>query len=158
MWILLDRRSAGLLPIVIWVAGLEKRRLIEAISTLQHLTAVGEPRDNGGMPMISRGFVHQVQLRQEVDQAKKAIAESIAKAFDTVDVQFTLETDSSGEPAIFFSILLTPYGSEESRLAEVTGRVATTLFDTIQPYNQWGLQSYFNFTSDPAHYGNPEWM
>ena len=149
----MDRRSAGLLPIVIWVAGLEKRRLIEAISTLQHLTAVGEPRDNGGMPMISRGFVHQVQLRQEVDQAKKALDRREVR-----DVQFTLETDSSGEPAIFFSILLTPYGSEESRLAEVTGRVATTLFDTIQPYNQWGLQSYFNFTSDPAHYGNPEWM
>lgn len=105
------------------------------------------------MPTISRGFVHQAQLRDEVDQAKRALDPREVR-----DVQFTLETDSSGEPAIFFSILLTPYGSKESRLAEVTGRVATTLFDTIQPYNRWGLQPYFNFTSDPAHYGDPEWM
>ena len=104
------------------------------------------------MPTIARGFVHQVQLMDEFEQAKKALDPREVR-----DVQFILETDSSGEPAISFSILLTPYGSKESRLAEVTGRVAATLFDKIQPYNRWGLQPYFNFTSDPAHFGNPEW-
>jgi len=104
------------------------------------------------MPTISRGFVHQGQLRDEVAQAAKALDPSEVR-----DVQFSLGTDSSGEPSIFFGILLTTYGSQESRLAEVTGRVATTLFDKIQPYNRWGLQPYFNFTSDQAHYGNTEW-
>jgi excinuclease UvrABC ATPase subunit len=32
----------------------------------------------------------------------------------------------------------------------------TTHFDNIQPYNRWGLQSYFDFTSDQAQYGNTE--
>jgi hypothetical protein len=104
------------------------------------------------MPTISRGFVHQAQLRDEVAQAAKALDPSEVR-----DVQFSLGTDSSGEPSIFFEILLTTYGSKESRLAEVTGRVATTLFEKIQPYNRWGLQPYFNFTSDQAHYGNTEW-
>ena len=77
---------------------------------------------------------------------------------EVLDVRFTLGSDSSGEPSIFFGILLTPYASHQSRLAGVTGRVATVLFDQLQPYNRWGLQPYFNFTSDPAHFRNPGWM
>jgi hypothetical protein len=103
--------------------------------------------------MVSRGFVHQAQLRKEVAKAAKAL-----DAREVRDVQFSLGTDSSGEPAIFFGILLTAYGSQESRLADVTGRVATTLFDTIQPYNRWGLQPYFSYTSDQTHYANPDWI
>ena len=110
-------------------------------------------RDNGDMPTISSGFVHQAQLGDEVAQAAKSLA-----SLDVRDVQFRLGTDSSGERAIFFGILLTPYGSQESRLAEGTGRVAATLFDKLQPYNRWGLQSYFNFTNDRAHYGENEWI
>jgi len=105
------------------------------------------------MPTISRGFVDQGQLRDEVAQAARAL-----EAGEVRDVQFSLGNDSSGEPAIFFGILLTPYGSQESRLAEVTGRVAAALFDRIQPYNRWGLQPYFNFTSDQAHYSENEWI
>lgn len=105
------------------------------------------------MPTISRGFVHQAELRKEVAAATKAL-----DAHEVLDVQFTLGTDSGGEPAIFFGILLTPYGSRESRLADVTGRVATALFDTLQPYNRWGLQAYFSFTSDRTHYANPDWI
>ena len=103
------------------------------------------------MPTISRGFVDQGQLKDEVARAARALDPGEVR-----EVRFSLGTDSSGEPAIFFAILLTPYGSQEYRLAEVTGRVATTLFDNIQPYNQWGLQSYFDFTSDKAQYGNTE--
>ena len=117
----------------------------------QDLIARSESRDNGRMPTISRGFVHQGQLRDKVAQTARALNRREVR-----DVQFSLGTDSSGEPAIFFGILLTPYGSHESRLAEVTGRVTTMLFDEIQPYNLWGLQPYFNFTSDRANYGNTE--
>jgi hypothetical protein len=105
------------------------------------------------MPIIARGFVNQTELENEVSKAAKALDTGEVR-----DVQFSLGTDSSGEPAIFFGILLTPYASQDSRLADVSGRVATLLFDTIQPYNRWGLQPYFNFTSDRTHYGNPDWV
>src|SRR5258708_3386350 len=105
------------------------------------------------MPTISRGFVQQAQLRDEVVQAKKVLDPREVR-----DVAFSLGTDCGGEPAVFFGILLTPRGSQESRLAEITGRVATTLFDRIQPYNRWGLQAYFSFTSDQTLYRNPDWM
>ena len=74
------------------------------------------------------------------------------------DVRFTLGPDADGEPSIFFAILLAPYAIHASRFAGVTGSVTTTLFDELQPFNRWGLQPYFNFTSDPAHFKNPGWM
>jgi hypothetical protein len=116
-----------------------------------------QTRDNRGMPRVPSGFVHQGQLAD-------AVAEAVAEAAKTLDdrevrnVRFTLGPDANGEPSIFFGILLTAYATHASRFADVTGRVATALFDQLQPYNRWGLQPYFNFTSDPAHFRNPGWM
>jgi len=102
---------------------------------------------------VPTGYVNQAELTD-------AVAE-VTKALDSREVRylrFTLGPDPDGEPSIFFGILLTQYASHQSRLAEVTGRVSTVLFDRLQHYNHWGLQSYFNFTSDPAHFRNPGWM
>jgi hypothetical protein len=99
------------------------------------------------------GFVNQTELEDAVAQAAQAL-----DSREVRDVRFTLGSDSSGEPSIFFGILLTPYASQGSRLPEVTGRVSTALFDRLQPYNHWGLQAYFNFTSDQKHFRNPGWM
>jgi len=102
---------------------------------------------------VPTGFVSQAELRDAVAQAAKAL-----DSREVRDVRFTLGSDASGEPSIFFGILLTLYASHQSRLADVTGRVTTALFDQLQPYNHWGLQPYFNFTSDQAHFRNPGWM
>ena len=85
-------------------------------------------------------------------------AAKLLDAREVRQVRFTLGPDADGEPSIFFGILLTPYATHPSRFANVTGRVTTTLFDELQPFNRWGLQPYFNFTSDPAHFKNPGWM
>lgn len=105
---------------------------------------VPQARDNKCVPITSRGFVHQGEFRSDVAKAKKALDPREVR-----DVHFRLGVDSGGEPAVFFEIVLTSYGSRESRLAEVTGRVAATLFDEIQPYNRWGLQPYFSFSDQP---------
>ena len=102
---------------------------------------------------VRNGLVNQAGLKDAVSKAKATLDPREVR-----DIRFTLGSDSSGEPSIFFGILLTPYGSHQSRLADVTGRVATVLFDQLQPYNRWGLQPYFNFTSDQAHFRNPGWM
>src|SRR5262249_54052740 len=46
--------------------------------------------------------------------------------------------------------------SRESRLAEVTDRERTTLFERIQPYNRWGLQAYYDFSGSRAFLRDPE--
>lgn len=85
-------------------------------------------------------------------------AAKLLDAREVRDVRFTLGPDADGEPSIFFGILLTPYAIQPSRFADVTERVATKLFDELQPFNRWGLQPYFNFTSDPAHFRKSGWM
>jgi hypothetical protein len=102
---------------------------------------------------VPTGFVNQAQLGEAVSEAAKLL-----DAREVRQVRFTLGPDADGEPSIFFGILLTPYATHPSRFANVTGRVTTTLFDELQPFNRWGLQPYFNFTSDPAHFKNPGWM
>jgi hypothetical protein len=109
-------------------------------------------RDNGPV-YLPTGFVNQVELGDAVANATKAL-----DSREVRDVRFSLGSDAGGEPAIFFGILLTPYASNHSRLAHVTGKITTALFDRLQPYNRWGLQSYFNFTSDPAHFNDSGWM
>jgi hypothetical protein len=98
-------------------------------------------------------FVHQAQISEAVAQAR-----NILDPREVRDVRFTLGQDAGGEPAIFFGILLTPQASHPAKIGMVTGRVATTLLDELQPYNSWGLQPYFNFTSDPLNFQNPAWM
>jgi hypothetical protein len=109
-------------------------------------------RDNGFVP-VPIGYVNQAQLEQAVSEAAQAL-----DAREVREVRFTLGPDPDGEPSIFFGVLLTPYAIQASRFADVTRRVTTALFDRLQPYNRWGLQSYFNFTSDLAHFGKPGWM
>lgn len=102
---------------------------------------------------VRTGFVDQGHLGSAVAEAAKGL-----DAREVREVRYTLGADADGEPSIFFAVLLTPFAVHASRFADVTGRVATTLFDQLQPYNRWGLQPYFNFTSDPAHFRNPGWM
>jgi hypothetical protein len=102
---------------------------------------------------VRTGVVDQEKLEEAVS--------AVAKLLDTREVRrirFTLGPNVHGEPSIFFAILLTPYATNDSRFADVTGRVTTTLFDELQPFNRWGLQSYFNFTANPSHFKDPRWM
>ncbi|MBZ5624547.1 MAG: hypothetical protein LAQ69_38480 [Acidobacteriia bacterium] len=63
-------------------------------------------------------------------------------------VRYSIGVDSSGESSIFFRILLSDAASQESRLGDVTTRIATILFDAINPYENWGVFPYFNFRSE----------
>ena len=99
------------------------------------------------------GYVDQAQLERDVAQAANGLA-----AREVSNVRFTIGANANGEPSIFFAVLLTPYGAHASRLADVTARATTWLFEHLQPYNRWGLLPYFNFTSNQAHFRDPGWM
>lgn len=108
------------------------------------------------MPIVPAGSVHQTQLAKEVD---KAIRKLRKLTKETVRVNYSLGTDSTDEPAIFFRIVLTDAASREDKLAEVTGRIATILFDEIRPYENWRLLPYLSFRSksEQEKRNDPEW-
>jgi hypothetical protein len=91
--------------------------------------------------MVPSGFVHQSQLDAEI---KNAIGKLGPEA---VHVAYNLGADSTGEPSIFFRIVLDDAATREDTLTEVTGRIADILFDEVRPIENWGLHPYFNFRS-----------
>jgi hypothetical protein len=113
---------------------------------------VRETRDNGVM-YAPTGFVNQAQLATTVGEAASKLGKEVVR------VRHTIGADSAGDPAIFFRIVLSDSASREATLADVTGTIATTLFEAIRPYENWGLIPYFSFRSESEQEmrNEPEW-
>jgi hypothetical protein len=105
------------------------------------------------MPMVPSGFVHQGQLDAEIKSAVGKLGP------EAVHVAYNLGADSTGEPSIFFRIVLADAAAREETLTEITGRIATILFDEVRPIENWGLHPYFNFRSqsEQKRRRDPEW-
>ena len=105
------------------------------------------------MAIVPAGLVHQGQLDTEIKSAIRRLGPEAAL------VSYSLGADSTGEPSVFFRIVLTDAAAREEMLADVTGRIATLLFDELRPMERWGLHAYFNFRSYAEHRSrnDPEW-
>jgi hypothetical protein len=104
------------------------------------------------MPMLPTRVVQKTQLDNIIAKAIRKLGK------EAVRVNYNLGTDSTGEPSIFFRIVLTDAASREDKLAEVTSRIATIL-DEIRPQENWGLLSYFSFRSksEQKKLNDPDW-
>lgn len=105
------------------------------------------------MPHIPTGFVDQAELANAVNQASDVLGPEIVR------LRYGLGTDTSGDPAIFFRIVLADWAVNEQTLADVTGKIATILFEQLRPYENWGLVPYFSFRSNAEQMvrSDPEW-
>jgi hypothetical protein len=103
---------------------------------------------------VPTAFVNQAQLAQSVNVAIRSLNPQ-----EVVHVAYSIGRDSTDDPAIFFRIVLTDAASREDQLADVTGRVASSLFNSILPIENWGLTPYFSFRSfsEQKIRNDPEW-
>ena len=103
---------------------------------------------------VPTAFVNQAQLAQSVNAAIRSLNPQ-----EVVHVAYSIGSDSTDDPAIFFRIVLTDAASREDRLADVSGRVASSLFNSIHPIENWGLTPYFSFRSfsEQDIRNDPEW-
>jgi hypothetical protein len=84
----------------------------------------------------------------------KRVKESLAP--QVVDIIATLGDDWSGEPAVFFMVILADPATRRDQLLDVTNRVSQTLVDQVQPLEEWGVLPYFNFRSKSEQAMNNE--
>jgi hypothetical protein len=100
------------------------------------------------------GLIQQRELAAHIEQARASLGPEVAH------VAFRVGEDSTGEASIFFRITLLDWATAENVIADVTGRVATTLFDEIRPLENWGLRPYFNFRSysEQQRRPDPDWI
>lgn len=107
------------------------------------------------MPRVSSGFMNYTQLTSVVDKAIRKLGK------EAVRVRYNFGEDSTGDPSIYFRIVLTDAATREDRLMDVTHRIRTTLNEEIRPIENWGLLMYCNFRSKSEQAQregkDPEW-
>lgn len=66
---------------------------------------------------------------------------------NVVHVRYSFGNDWTGEPSVFFKIVLSDDASARGRLFDVTNQIATTIVREVEPMEQWGVLPYFNYRS-----------
>jgi hypothetical protein len=93
------------------------------------------------MPILPRGVAQPRELLKSLNALSPLMPPAV------VNWRFTVGNDWSGDPAIFFWIVLSDEASNPSKLRQVTSAIARTITKKIDPLNQWGLIPYFSFRS-----------
>jgi hypothetical protein len=90
---------------------------------------------------VPAAFARQAKFEAAVARATRGLGP------DILSVTPTLGNDWTGEPAVFFMIVLSDAASRRERLLEVTDRVSNTIVRKVEPLDEWGVLPYFNFRS-----------
>jgi hypothetical protein len=91
---------------------------------------------------VPTAFAQQAQFQSAVNRAAQQLRQHV------VDLAFTLGNDWSGEPAVFFMVILSNAASQRDQLLRVTNQVSNAIVQMVQPLEQWGVLPYFNFRSE----------
>lgn len=97
-------------------------------------------RDNE-VVYVPAAFAHQARFQSAVARAAQSLAPHV------VGIVPTLGNDWSGEPAVFFMVILADSASRRDQLLNISNRVEQAIVQQVQPLEQWGVLPYFNFRS-----------
>ena len=104
------------------------------------------------MPNVSRVWVNQGQIAAALRRAERILAP------DVVRIRYNFANDWTGDPSIFFKIVLSDDASQKAKRSETAQRVAVTILDEVKA-EDLGLHSYFNFRSlsEQEKLNEPAW-
>ena len=102
--------------------------------------------------IIPRGLVDQRQIQAGVATAAKGLRP------DVVRIRYDVGEDWSGEPSLFFRVVLSDGASAEKRLYSNVQRITAAVLDAVKP-EELGLHAYFNFRSksEQEQLREPSW-
>ena len=108
------------------------------------------------MPNVSRAWVNQGQITAALRRAERILAP------DVVRIRYNFANDWTGDPSIFFKIVLSDDASQKAKRSETAQRVAITILNEILnevKAEDLGLHSYFNFRSlsEQEKLNEPAW-
>jgi hypothetical protein len=86
-------------------------------------------------------FIKQSRFEAEVERAAQSLSPTV------VSIIPTLGNDWSGEPAVFFMVILADAASGRDRLLDVSNEVSEVIVREVKPLERWGVFPYFNFRS-----------
>ena len=97
----------------------------------------------------------------EVDKAVDAFLKTLGP--EVVRVRYNIGEDWTGEPALYFRVVLVdsavPNVKDFTKVGEVTERIRTPFFEELQPLERWGLFPHMNFRteSEQDQLNDPKW-
>jgi hypothetical protein len=105
------------------------------------------------MPMAPSGYIHRGHIDSIIEAAKPLLGPEV------LHVAYRIRPDSTDEPSIFFSVLLTDAAAHDDTIVAVTRRVAEVLREAVRPLEDWGLNPYFNYRtkSEQERRRDPDW-
>jgi hypothetical protein len=92
---------------------------------------------------ITRAFIHRAELDQAINELRPP-----ELGPNVVDFTYTLGEDWSGEPAIFFTIVLSDRAARQDQLYKLTSEIQEMIVQHIEPLEQWGVLPYFSYRSE----------
>lgn len=111
---------------------------------------------NGTLEEMPVPHIQNERLGERITNGLRKIEQSLYP--DVVRIRCSLGDDWSGDPAIFFRIVLSDRASQRESLAEFTGYIAGRIFDDLE-LAQLDYAPYFNFRteSEQKRLQDPEW-
>jgi hypothetical protein len=104
------------------------------------LSLLARTRDNG-VVYVPTAFAQQARFKAAVARVAQRLAPHV------VSIIPTLGNDWSGEPAVFFMVILADAASRRDQLLNISNQVSQAIVEQVQPLEQWGVLPYFNFRS-----------
>jgi hypothetical protein len=97
-------------------------------------------------------FVNQQEIEAGVQRAVQALAPTVVR------IRYSFEADWTGDPSIFFRVVLRDEAAKKSKLAGIAERIMFILRREVKPEDH-GLQAYFNFRtlSEQNEINEPAW-
>jgi hypothetical protein len=90
---------------------------------------------------VPAAFAQQARFQAAIARVAQRLAP------DVVEIIPTLGNDWTGEPAVFFMVILADAATRRDRLLSASNQVERTIVQKIQPLEKWGVLPYFNFRS-----------
>jgi len=97
-------------------------------------------RDNGQV-ILPKAFIEERQFAAAVAEVERMLRPEVLR------IRYTLGEDWTGDPAVFFRVVISDAFSGRDQIWKVTDHVSTTLEQQIEPVEQWGVRPYFNYRS-----------
>ena len=92
------------------------------------------------MPYVPIGFVNQQDIDAAVRRATKALAPTVVR------IRYDFGPDWTGDPSIFFRIVLADEAAKRPKLSDLAQTVELILLKEVKAEEQ-GLHAYFNYRS-----------
>ena len=88
---------------------------------------------------LPKGILEREKLDAAIAEVKPLLGKEVVR------LNYAIEENWSGQPSIYFRVLLTDRASKPPGLYKVTKRIESIIEQHIDPFNSWDLIPYYHY-------------